>query len=67
MLKLLMRRSEACAFLGVGEYAMAKLIKGKQLTPVKPIGNNSLMFFRTIELLKLGGLKDEADIKKLGG
>jgi hypothetical protein len=64
MQKLLLRRTEARKMLGLGEFAFKSLVDSKRIVPIYPV-SGGLAYFKTIDILKLGGLKNEADIKKM--
>lgn len=65
MQKLLIRRAEARAMLGIGNRVLAKFIKTGQLAPVYPLGDHKLAYYRTIDVIKLGGLNHVDDLKKM--
>ena len=64
MLKLLLRRNEVKEMLGVDEPVLAKITHSKKLQPFY-VNGKGRAFYRTIDVLNIGGIKDEKDIKKL--
>ena len=70
-MKILLRKNEVARLMGIGSRGVDGLVRdGKLSAPIYPNGkngNNSWQYYRTIEVLKIGGLNNDEDTKKVLG
>lgn len=64
MRKLLVRREEARKMLGVGDFVMRRMVNTKQLPPLY-FTKGGKPYFRTIDVLRMGGITNESDLNKV--